>query len=811
MVPLPIDEHLPAVTEALADGRDVVLVAEPGAGKTTRLPPAVLRAGLLDTGNLVMLQPRRVAARLAADRIARENDWQLGREVGYQVRFERVLQDDTPLRVVTEGVLARRIVDDPALEGVSCVVLDEFHERSLDADLCLAMLAEARALRDDLRIVVMSATLDAGQLARFLGDGAATFSVLGRAYPVDVTYAGDDPTRPIEVRVARVLRDRLESATGDVLVFLPGVREIEATLDEIGPMCGRAGYDVLPLHGSLTKGEQDEAVRGDADRPRVICATNIAETSITLPRVKVVIDSGLVRRAGHDAQRGVDTLDTVRISRASAEQRAGRAGRVAAGACIRLWSAMTHKTLRAYDEPEVRRSDVSRASLSVLAWGGDPQTFAWFERPDDARLAAATKLLAWLKLADNGRILPLGREVQRLPLPARAATLIALAPDHLRRDAITLAALLGEGADVPGRRTATVHDLLVAYEGRKLDATVDRGARRVIESLSRLRPRTPAADVESIESLLLLAFADRVCRRRSADSATMVDGGGIRLADPSAVRGDWFLALDARRGGFAKAQQADVRLVAEVEEDWLDATSEVTAEWTGDRVVGIRRKRYGDLVMDEQRGAPVPRDVAAAAMKEALLPQAEAVLAKATGDDLAGRVAFLRANLPGHLMPDGDAPGPMALVADACEASTKPTLAGVAEAIRASIDGWLWSSGWRRLLDEHAPTHVEVPTGSRIRLDWSEPVPSLSVRLQELFGLKATPRLAGGRVAVMLHLLAPNMRPQQTTDDLASFWANTYPQVRKDLRARYPKHSWPDDPLAAPPVRGTGRRRRAEG
>ena len=390
-------------------------------------------------------------------------------------------------------MLVRRLVADPSLDGTACVVLDEFHERSLDADLSLAMLREAKsALRPDLRLIVMSATLDADAVAAFLGENAEILHVPGRLFPVEVEHRRDDP-RPVEERVARVLEEvwsprgasfqlanpngetadgKLEARpTGDVLVFLPGVREIEATMDAVRPVARRHGYGVVPLHGSLDKDEQDAAVRFDpTGPPRVICATNVAETSLTLPGVRTVIDSGLVRRAGYDARRGVATLTTERISKASAEQRAGRAGRVAEGRCVRLWSAMTHRTLPDYDLPEVRRADLCDAALTVRAWGGEPASFGWYEPPDADLLAAADHLLEMLGATDGGRLTKLGRRLQDLPLHPRLARLLVAAPPHLKREAATVAALIGEQVDVPGRRTASVRDLLAAHDAGKLDA-----------------------------------------------------------------------------------------------------------------------------------------------------------------------------------------------------------------------------------------------------------------------------------------------------------------------------------------------------
>ena len=813
MIELPIDPFLPRVLDALRGGRDVVLVAEPGAGKTTRVPAAVVESGLLGDGKLTMLQPRRVAARSAASRIAQERGWTLGDQVGYQVRFDKQIARHTPLRIVTEGVLVRRLVADPSLDGTACVVLDEFHERSLDADLSLAMLREAKAaLRPDLRLIVMSATLDADAVAAFLGENAEILHVPGRLFPVEVEHRRDDP-RPVEERVASAIGGAMTG--GDVLVFLPGVREIEATMDAVRPVARRHGYGVVPLHGSLNKSEQDAAVRFDpTGPPRVICATNVAETSLTLPGVRTVIDSGLVRRAGYDARRGVATLTTERISKASAEQRAGRAGRSAEGRCVRLWSAMTHRTLPDYDLPEVRRADLCDAALTVRAWGGEPASFGWYEPPDADLLAAADRLLELLGATDGGRLTTLGRRLQDLPLHPRLARLLVAAPPHLKRVAATVAALVGEQVDVPGRRTATVRDLLAAHDAGKLDAP---GLGRARDALLRRVDSSEPADVDSLEELLLLAHPDRVCRRRSADAATLATGGGVRLPEPSAVRGDWFLALDLRRGNFAQKQQADVSLVAEIDPAWLEdaGITETAAEWDGSRVVAVRRKRYLALVLDEQPGGKPDPIAAAEVLRRHVTP--DVLDADANLQSLRRRLAMLAIHLPTHLRPDGEVDESNVLddAVAAAVGAGEPSLSGVAKRAADALQNRLYAGGWHRALSEFAPTHLEVPTGSNIALDWTaadagEPRgPVLAVRLQELFGLAQTPRVCGGTVPVTLRLLAPNMRPQQTTDDLASFWANTYPQVRKDLRARYPKHSWPDDPLSAVPTRGAKRRREA--
>jgi ATP-dependent helicase HrpB len=841
LISLPIDPFVPGVIDALRCGRDVVLVAEPGAGKTTRIAPAIVRSGLLERASdqVLMLQPRRVAARASASRIAEEQGWRLGEEIGYQVRFERVMGPRTPLRVLTEGILVRRMVADPELAGVSCVILDEFHERSIHSDLSLAMLREAKSVRPGLRLVVMSATLDADAVAEYLRPSGAVeiFHAPGRLFPVEVEYAGDSPLA-VEARVADSIARFIATAggggQGDVLVFLPGAREIERVMRQVGPIAARHGYDVLPLHGSLAKEEQDRAVRFDpAGPPRVICATNIAETSLTLPGVRLVIDSGLVRQAGYDANRGVDTLSTVRISKASAEQRRGRAGRVAEGRCVRLWSKMTHHRLADFDVAEIRRVDLCQTSLAVRAWGGDPLCFSWFEPPDRRLLESSGRLLEMLGAVKTNRLTALGRNLQSLPVHPRAARLVMAAPAAMLNEAATLAALLAEAVEVPGRRTANIRELLEAFSLGRLDPVVGRAVERGRDALihsafsARREPSRQPSDAGRpapvLEELLLLAYPDRVCRRRVGDpaSARLVEGGGVRLPDPSAVRGDLFLALDVRRGMQAQAQQADVHLVAEIEEWWLDrylpesVVREETATYDegSERVVQVRRRRYRDLVLAEERGGKPDWQEAETILRNRFA--GEDAWKLVTEDDVLGdlyrRWRFLvdaggekvREQLP--------LPAPAALIGEACAGSVAK--ADIIARARAAAEGLLRGPG--NLLDRWAPGEVVAPSGSRIRLQWPEPGsdnaadgrPVLAVRIQELFGLSETPRVGPPPgVPVTLQLLGPNFRPVQITSDLKSFWKNTYPQVRKDLRARYPKHAWPENPAGAEPMRGARRR-----
>lgn len=846
MTTLPIDEHLPQIVAHAREARRLVLVASPGAGKTTRVPPAIIAAKLLskENPNLVMLQPRRVAARAAAERIADEHLWRVGEQVGYHVRFDRRVGRDTRIRVVTEGILTRQLMDDPLLDGVGCVILDEFHERSIHTDLAAALLKEVRAARPELIVIVMSATLDAAPIARFLDD-APVVNVAGRTYPIEISYS--QPTGAmVEDRVAgavgAVLDDVARDDAGDVLVFLPGAGEINRASRALGGVASRHNALILPLHGSLPAAEQSRALR-QADRRKIILATNIAETSLTIEGVRTVVDSGLARVAGYDARRGLDRLDVKRISKASATQRAGRAGRTSPGRCLRLWTQREQNELDEFEQPEIRRVDLAATVLMLHAWGRpDVRAFDWYERPDEAALVAAERLLFLLGLTDaplNGKITPRGSRAAAMPVHPRLGRLLVDAADAgVFAEGCTLAAMMSERDFVlnegrPHERVAKTHGRSDAIWRMDLlerrDACVDAdAARQVVQvrdqlqrmSQSGVGRRREAGD-DQLLKLVLSAYPDRVCRRRENDlsAGAMVGGAGVRLANESVVKTEpFFVAVDARADDRARAGEALVRLASAVEPQWLremfpqsvTTTVEAVYDAARDRVVGKAVERYLDVVLSERDGVAVDARRVSQVLAGALWPQAAEIVAGVPElESLMARLQLLTVALPAHLRPRADWPGELGdakqLVAEACEGAT--SLAEVRRRLPNIAMGRLTYQD-QVAIDRFAPESIVVPSGSRMKLDWSasrvEPQvigPVLAVRLQEIFGWTDTPRVAGEKVPVVLHLLGPNYRPVQVTQDLRSFWANTYFQVKKDLKARYPKHAWPDDPLVAPAER----------
>jgi ATP-dependent helicase HrpB len=851
MTPLPIDALIPACLETLKGG-SLVLVAPPGSGKTTRLPPAIRDSGLLSARhpNVVVLQPRRVAARAAARRVADERGWDLGREVGYQVRFERRLTDATRLRYVTEGVLTRQLRADPFLETVGAVVLDEFHERSLETDLALALLREVRdEVRPDLLIVVMSATLDAGPVSAFLA-GCPIVTAEGRSHPVDIVYRpADRPSSP--EALAPLVREWLDDshAGGHLLVFLPGIGEIRRAWRRLEPMAEEAGALILPLHGSLTAAEQDEALR-PGDRRRIILSTNIAETSLTIEGVRTVIDSGQVRLVRFDSERGVDRWSLERISRASAEQRAGRAGRTGPGRCVRLWSTRDERAFPAFQEPEIRRVDLAGTLLSLHSWGqSDPSRFQWLEAPDAERLAAAERLLVALGAIEGepARITPLGRRILELPVHPRLARLLLAASDCGRLpEGAAVAALLSEkdirarDAAVDGRRdrdlpaTTAASDVLVRLDllaeaesarfspslrARGIDPAAARQAAQLRDELLRRcgrfdgrRRNAGPSDIDEDEILkwLLLAYPDRVVRRRGVEgTGQMVGGRGVRLAPGSVVRdADLYLALDAREDRRGGRREVHAFLASAVAPEWLEELHpralrrEETTVYDESRkkAVGVTRLWYHDLLLREDVNSTVDPVLAGRLLADELRRAGSSPARdNPRVAEWLARVDLLRRHLPELGWPDDDDTMIAEVIQEACQGKT--SLEEVARMDLVPLLEGRLDRHQARALREGAPESLAIPSGRRVRLVYEAGrAPVLAARLQELFGLTETPRVAGGRVPVLLHILGPNNRPVQVTDDLHSFWTTTYFQVRKDLRGRYPKHSWPDEPLKAQPT-----------
>ncbi len=765
-IPLIIDAHVATVRAALTQRRAVVLSASPGAGKTTRIPPA-----LIDAGPVLLLQPRRVAARAVARHIADERGWTLGREVGWQIRFEKRCTSETRLLVVTEGILTARLQQDPLLSGFATIILDEFHERSIHADLGLALSRQAWLARSDLRIVVMSATLDVQSVSRFLAD-APIVSVPGALHPLTIEYGDGDSIVDAAVSV-------LPRTAGQVLCFLPGKREIErAAADLIAVKRSSAklpqDIEIIQLHGSLDGDAQDAAIRA-VDRRRIILATNIAETSLTVPGVSAVIDSGHAKVARYDADRGVDSLTLERITMDSADQRAGRAARLGPGLVRRLWDARDR--LRPHREPEIARIDLAAPVLDLLAWGADPLSFDWFETPSSDRMHAALRLLHRLGAVDGdgtgARITPLGRQMQRVPLHPRLARILIDARGA--PEAAAACAMLSAGGMAMGAMDAAIRQ--IAQELQRIASSALGGA------------AAPHITEERLRHALFTGYADRLAKRRAGfhDRFLLASGHGATLArEATGIDGEYAVALDvvaAEREGISESR---IRAASRVERDWIQPTT-VSIEHRFDaasgRVRAARIDRYDAIVLSE---TPMPVDAVAAA---ALL--ADAWLARehdAATTQLLRRCRFagVEVNLP-------------ALVNQA--AASARTVTEIDLAAHLSFD-------LKQVLASGAPASIVVPSGRSMALDYADDGSvSASVKLQELFGLAESPTIGSARTPVTFHLLAPSGRPVQTTRDLRSFWERTYPEVRRELRGRYPKHPWPDDPWTAQPTHRTTRRR----
>lgn len=819
---LPVDAALPRIEEHLSANRAVVLEAPPGTGKTTRVPPALIGADWLTGQRLLMLEPRRVAARAAAERIADELGSEVGDLVGVRTRFDTRIGAGTRLEVVTEGVLSRMLIDDPALEGVGAVIFDEFHERSLHADTALAFTRETRsALRPDLRLVLMSATIDGETIAQQL-EGAEIVHVDSPLHPVETTYRVPSPGRAPAEDTADAIVEAVAAHSGDVLVFLAGVGDLNRTARALG---GRLppGCTIMPLHGSLPPAEQDRALRPASRGVRkVVLSTPIAETSVTIEGVRIVIDTGRRRRPETDIGRGMSRLRTVNASQAATDQRRGRAGRQGPGVCVRLWAEVEQGRRRADEPPEILTADLTSLALQIAAWGAvDAHEIPFVDPPPAAALAAARGVLTTLgALDDDRRITAHGREIIALGAEPRLAHMMIRGDQlGLGGTACDLAAVLADRDLLTGRDRPT--DLRLRVEALEQGGRgIDEGRRRRAQELARRwRRRLDAKeppDVEMVGSLVSLAYPDRLAQRRAdAGSFLLASGAGVATPADDALAREPYLAVAETDG-----MGADARIVtaAPIDRDDLETLHAdrieelVRGEW--DRrsrdVAFERQERLGALVLRRSPDDDPDPD----AVREALLAGV-----RREGLGLLGwreadrrwreRLAFLH-HVDGENWPDvGDD-----ALAEELETWLAPALAGARR--RADLEMIDLKSAlnnrldWRQVrdVDRLAPTHITVPSGSRIPVDYSAPEgPVLAVRLQEMFGLDTTPTIANGAVTLVLHLLSPAHRPVQVTSDLASFWSDSYQAVRSELRGRYPKHEWPEDPASAAPTSRAKRRR----
>ena len=813
---LPIDTVLTDVATALAAGTTAVLVAPPGAGKTTRLPLALLDAPWLGTKKILLLEPRRIAARSAADRMSHTLGESTGGTIGLRARLGTKVSARTRIEVVTEGVFTRMILDDPALDTIAAVLFDEFHERSLDADLGLALARDCqKGLRDDLRILVMSATLDGARVAKLLNDSPVIESE-GRAYPVTTHYLGRGTGARIEDQMADAVLRALRTETGSILAFLPGQGEIRRTEQRLADKLALAGLgpniEVVGLHGGLDPKLQDRAISSPAPGQRkVVLATSVAETSITIDGVRVVIDCGLARVPRYEPDVGVTRLETVRVSRAAADQRRGRAGRTEPGVCYRLWDEPETQSLPAYATPEILSADLSGLLLDCASWGvADPSILDFLDPPPAAALAAARNELTALGALDaSGRLTSLGQRIQSLPLPARLATMVLTAAGTgQERAAADIAAVIverglgGPSTDLDHRLDSFRRDRgKRADDMRRLAGTWANAARDNTNPLTQIAASTA--------ELLALAFPDRIAKARGASgSFVLANGRGANIDATDALARLPFLVVAEMAG---KAQSTRILLAARLDAADLETiatarmieTSDIQFDAETASLRARRMRRLGAIVLDS---APLPvpaTETAATTLAEGIarLGINRLPWSKAQGQ-LRDRFGFLRATQPATWPDLSDA----ALAATASQ-WLAPHLAGKtklsdigADDLQSALDALIpWDLA--RRLNSEAPTHFEAPTGNRHAIVYDGPsAPLLAIRVQELFGLTIHPSIANGRLALTLELLSPAHRPIQITRDLPGFWRGSWAAVKSDMRGRYPRHPWPDDPASAVPT-----------
>jgi ATP-dependent helicase HrpB len=808
--PLPIDAALPRLTAALAARNAAVLVAPPGAGKTTRVPLVLAEAAWAKGGRILVLEPRRLAARAAAERMAHTLGERVGETVGLRVRFGSKVSRKTRIEIVTEGIFTRLILDDPMLDGIAAVLFDEFHERSLDADLGLALARDAQqGLREDLRLLVMSATIDGARVAGLLGH-APVIESEGRAFAVETRYAGR-ATGAIEPQITDVIARAMRADQGSVLAFLPGAGEIRRTQTMLQ---GRsdAATDVVALYGALTGEEQDRAILpAPAGRRKIVLATSIAETSITIEGVRIVVDSGLARVPRYEPDVGVTRLETVRVSRAAADQRRGRAGRTEPGVCYRLWDEPETAALEPFARPEILAADLSGFVLDFATWGAAPDKLAFLDPPPQPALAEAKALLETLGALDSdGRITDEGRHLHRLPLPPRLARMVVdAAATGEALQAAEIAALIGErglggnDADLRERLNGLHRDR--SQRGRDVRAMAGRWAE--------IANKSPAATNNeiSVGGLLALAYPERIAKNRGGSSGAFLlangRGGSVDLASPLAR--EPFLAVAELTGSAAAGRilSAAPITLAEIETQFADRITvrdEITFDAASLSLRGRKTRRLGALALSDQPMRIEPGDETAKLLTEkiaelgiARLPWTPALT------QWRDRVMFLRVS-EGSDWPDlSDDTLANTAAAWLAPALTSKTALGnfTADELEQALHNLLpWPLP--RRLEAEAPTHFEAPTGSRVPIDYAaDGGPKIAIRVQELFGLDRHPVIAGGKIPLLIELLSPAHRPVQMTRDLPGFWRGSYAAVRTEMRGRYPRHPWPDDPIAATATR----------
>lgn len=838
---LPIEDILPTLCRALIEGRNALLTAAPGAGKTTRVPLALLDAPWLDGKAVLMLEPRRLAARAAAHRMAATLGESVGETVGYRMRLDTKVGAKTRIEVVTEGILSRLLQHDPALSAYAIVLFDEFHERSVQADTGLALCLESQRLfRPDLRLLVMSATLDCGPVAELLGH-APVISCEGKMFPVETRYLDRPLSGHLDTAVVQFIRRSLTQDQGSLLVFLPGMAEIRRVEQKLIDMNLGPNILIAPLHGDLPQGAQDRSLAPTQQgHKKVVLATSIAETSLTIDGVRVVIDAGLLRVPRFDPRSGLTRLETIRVTQDSADQRRGRAGRHESGVCVRLWTAAEHHTLAPRRPPEMLDADLAPLLLELALWGTtNPSELSWLTPPPPGAMAQAKELLTGLGAFNaEGQITPHGKQIAELPLHPRLAHMLLKAVPLQRGDlACELAALLSE-RDIlrgpSGWRNADLRlrlDVLHGQDDHATGATVDRAAcqrvRRTADLWQRQLPQQAnkrradkQEDLHSVGLLLALAYPDRIAQRQRRNDSRylMANGRGAIFAYPDPLTSEDYLVIADLDGGsqWARIDLAVPVTLHELEAlypDQIQEVDEVLWDETTRSVRATKQRRLGCLVLSEQGLSQPDPSILTTALLQGLYRAGLDKLAWTTElRQWRARVAFLgRVEGPASQWPDVSDQG----LQDTLDAWLGPYLSGFTTLERVtqldltqplhSLLSWEQS----RQLDRLAPTHLTVPSGSSVRVEYeTSDLPILAVRLQEMFGCKVTPRLVDGKIPVMLHLLSPAYRPVQITKDLSSFWKSTYLDVKKELRGRYPKHHWPEDPLTAPPTAKAKRRTR---